>query len=478
MTAFLLLAIAQNAPPQMDLRDALERTAEKLKYFPTESFVYDRIEDRFIPKEWVAGWREAYRLIASGKGTPRERIALLRHEDPKVRTLALAMLYHEEDPKNLRHIASLLKDQEATLPNVSIRAARIINSKPGLYPGEVQRQTVGQVAERMLRFALEPSGYQLSDLDKYFESRKGRTNWASWYSFRFLRAYQGVTPFQKERAASMKALRKDIDRLPQPDRDWILLYLAGQYRHVDDSNALAALISPAELDETGKRVGRERLMDLIEGRKINDDPDLAPDNRRGRTHMTIVVMRHASRWLDPQDAPALLAAEKTGLTSPWYAIAAAELQPENAEKWLREAMERFGKAAWDRAWDRGELAAALWRIKGDSQLDYVVDWMYKDEGNRQFGGSTAIDIFADATTKMPAARTQKLLQRIVADARYEQIPLPVLRQAILMANRDSKAEVVPWGDLYAGWALHAATAERERATITGWRAKLKVAVLP
>jgi hypothetical protein len=474
MAAFLLLALAQNAPPQMDLRDALERTAGKLKYFPTDSFVYDRIEDRYIPKEWLAGWREAYGLIASGKGTPRERIALLRHTDPKVRTLALAMLYHEEDPKNLRHIASLLKDQAETLPNASIRAARTINSKPGLYPEEVEAQTVGQVAERMLRFALEPAGYQVGDLDKYIESRKDRA-WASWYSFRFLRAYQGVHPFQKECAASMKALRKDIDRLPQPDRDWIVLYLAGQYRHVDDSGALAALISPAELEETGRRLGRERLMDLIGGKKINDDPDLAVDNRRSRGPMAIVVMRHATKWLSPRDAPALLAAEKNGPTSPWYAIAAAELQPENAEQWLREAMRRFGEAAWDRAWDRGELAAALWRIKGDGQLDYVVDWMYKEEGNRRLGQGTAIDIFADATAKMPAAPTKKLLQRIVADARYGEIPLPVLRQAILMANRHSKAEVVPWRDLYGGWTLRAATADKERDMIAAWRAKLRAA---
>src|SRR5688572_17256113 len=98
LTPFVLMTLAQPAPAPLDLRAEVERAAAQLKYFPTGEFLFDRHEERLIPKDWQATWLEAYRTINMGVQAPRADIlALLKHENPTVRTLALGILYHQED---------------------------------------------------------------------------------------------------------------------------------------------------------------------------------------------------------------------------------------------------------------------------------------------------------------------------------------------------------------------------------------------
>jgi hypothetical protein len=146
LTALALFTLGQAVQPPADLREQLERAAEKLKYFPTSDFLYDRIEERFIPKDWQLTWLNAYRAITTAKASHEDTVALLQHKDPAVRTLALAILFYQENPKNLTAIASMRGDKERTVPHVAVRAARLAGSEKKLYPQEVEPQTVGDVA--------------------------------------------------------------------------------------------------------------------------------------------------------------------------------------------------------------------------------------------------------------------------------------------------------------------------------------------
>jgi hypothetical protein len=75
---------------------------------------------------------------------------LLKHPDPKVRTLALGAIFQREDGRDLPLIASLINDSALTFPNLH----NVIGSGGGPQPlSEFEdSQTVGYVAQAMLAF--------------------------------------------------------------------------------------------------------------------------------------------------------------------------------------------------------------------------------------------------------------------------------------------------------------------------------------
>jgi hypothetical protein len=94
------------------------------------------------------------------------------------------------------------------------------------------------------------------------------------------------------------------------------------------------------------------------------------------------VLQHAGALLRPTDAPVLFGDEKTlDERMYWYALAAAELQPEHARAWLHAAVDRFAGKPGDpyRASARAELAAGLWRIVGESESGYLADWFFGEQ---------------------------------------------------------------------------------------------------
>ncbi|MCD6050729.1 MAG: hypothetical protein K0Q55_2132 [Verrucomicrobia bacterium] len=79
-----------------------------------------------------------------------ELLKLLKHENPKVRTLALGALFQREEARDLPFIASLLHDYAATFPHLSDHT-----DSSGTVPsaeGQEVYQSVETVASAMLIF--------------------------------------------------------------------------------------------------------------------------------------------------------------------------------------------------------------------------------------------------------------------------------------------------------------------------------------
>src|SRR5262245_22318915 len=115
-----------------------EEMAAQLPMFPTTDFAYgrgDRTDSgmfRFVPRELTDPWRKAYAALSAGNDDVANLAGLLKHKDPKVRTLALAALFERQDPKLLPHLATLLGDTEKTFPEVAIRRAlTTVGPNPG-----------------------------------------------------------------------------------------------------------------------------------------------------------------------------------------------------------------------------------------------------------------------------------------------------------------------------------------------------------
>jgi len=134
--------------PSHDNKKDLERLAAKFKFFASIDFIYDRGPDLgwWTPKEVYTDYRQILDELTVPKRDEKQVIDLLKHRDPRVRTLAMAVLFAKEDPKLLPHLARLLSD-EAESFKISVPSGAGGGGAPSR---KYEHQTVGEIAQAML----------------------------------------------------------------------------------------------------------------------------------------------------------------------------------------------------------------------------------------------------------------------------------------------------------------------------------------
>ncbi len=437
-------------PP--DTRSVAEKMANRLQFFATREFLYDRQEFREFPLEVVKEHVAALTPLWDVRHTVDSWVALLEHPDARVRTLALAALFAREDPKLLPHLASRLEDKAQTFPHPSEPlSAHFL--PPKFDAKALKTQSVGEAAASMIAFYMEHAdGHAphlkptLADFKVYWDARKDRSHCASWYGVKLSRASQGSWPLGKSRIERVRAVRAEIDKLPDVERAWVLLSLL-------ERQGREHLISDQELEAAAKHLGRDRLLGLLRRQANTDDPDWTISQRTGTWGYILAVqfvLTHADKLLRPEDGLTLLhyeAAEIASIrkgnsnpiqTASW-AIGAAQLQPDKASAILRDAFDRFQEKHQTR--DRAQLALALWRVRGPEEAQFLLDWFYKEEpglGEIGFGRPG----FLASLPGVRAPDDRKLLAAIVGDDRFETMDWQSLRQLIEVLNGWTQQPVV------------------------------------
>lgn len=437
-----------------DLRPKFEAWSRELTFFPRSDFIYDRpFHIQGMDRDKLQAWARCRADLRAARDRLPELIELLDHLDPRVRTLALAALFDREDPTVLPNLARLMGDLSISFPEA------VYNSGSGTV--EFREQTVAQTAHGMVTFWVISTHHPSTDFAAYWQEGKGCPSRSAWFEARLSRAEGGITPFQKERADRVRAVRQAVDNLPLPARDWTLLWLAS-YRPPDKR---AAFAKEEELFAAAKRLGPELLLRLVQGREVCADPELTADAIRlpRRAHLVGWVLGHARFFLAAEDASIVLAAEKV-FPTPACAIAAAELQPKNAATWLRQAQTRFTSG------DQGKLAAALWRICGEAEIDHLVKWFYSvkvPEMSRSEGQYLFLEQVAGAHT----SANRRLLGRLISDPRLESLEERSLLELALAVNRSAKTPVLSTQDLYLR-----EPSEKVESRLARWRAALRKGV--
>ena len=138
-------------------------------------------------------------------------VALTRHANPRVRTIALVRLFAAADHRLLPAIFALTTDTSPTYP--SHTPVAIAYTYPPVYRETPKTpQTVGEVAEQMMRFYFDAPGIRTTSVgtsgcpgfDDYWQKRKDRTALASWLIVETDRATQGTSSIFASRAPKFR----------------------------------------------------------------------------------------------------------------------------------------------------------------------------------------------------------------------------------------------------------------------------------
>jgi hypothetical protein len=451
----VLLAVAAErgrlaaAPP--DTRARLEGVAEKLEFFPVHAFTANATDLGFVPRDMAEAYRRQVEKMADPGDEVKTLTDLLRHDSPKVRTLAAAALFARLDPKILPDLVPLARDPAETFPTPRLTAVPFgSGSKPAM-----DRQTVGQVVTSMLQEYLIPAGYHYGldgvpghpGFEDYWARRKDRDHCAGWFEVQLRWASGGTLPTRKVHVPAVRDVRRRIDRLPEEDRVFTLLWLR-------DGPGGDVLASEDDLIAACQHLGPAPLVKLLQRQIPSDDPDLQPrpSNNSQYARMQMFVLQHASQVLRPEDADAVLACEaserdylKHGISDPlltpeWF-IATVELQPAKAKEILTPA--------WDRAQGldrytpdyRARLVSTWWRRVNDADPAFVVKWFYEEKPERgRFPNCRALFLREFGPT--PGPRDRKLLAALVADRHFDALDWQSLDQMIQLVNSWEKRPVV------------------------------------
>lgn len=367
-------------------RARLERIAASLPFFVPLDLVYRRKSGR--------GFRDvsidrafADMTEATDPVLPTDDLkSLLKHPDPKIRTLALAALFNKDDPKLLPLFVPLASDTATTFPTIQIFHQGGVTSLPPLSE-RAAPQTVGDVARSFLLHYMAMANMRLDwatdaatvrkQFAAYWEPRRNRKWSAGWFQLRLWRAAPDAR--FPEHPARIAAVRREIDRLKPVDRTMVLLYLGPRTGFATEEEIVAAC----------RALGPDRMLDLLRGGHLSDDPDLLHDPRdsggnekyreRRQHHvgMALFVLRHAETLLRPDQAETLYALTplwRDASRSPAFVIAAATLNPAKAPEWLRGEQARLN-GEFDDPY-QADIANALWRLGGQGMADDVREWFY------------------------------------------------------------------------------------------------------
>ncbi len=285
-----------------DIRRALSTVAETLPTFETEDLIYNR-------------WPRLARTVDGtyGNGLPGlveanydvdRLVQLLDDIRPAVRTLALALLFSKEDPNLLTHIARHLGDTARTFP--------VLLPTANADPTRTAPQTVGDVAKAMLGAYMLAAGMkewrdpQLDDWLAYSTSHRNRPYCLSWLIVRLSRVTGMQSPFPEDRRPMLLKFRNDLDRLPPGDRDLYLLWLCHGNATFDGGRVLA---TEEELVDAAKRLGRQKVLQIVDGRPPGTDTDV-PANLDRYQAVNYFILSHADRLFTRADEPFLAAIEQ------------------------------------------------------------------------------------------------------------------------------------------------------------------------
>jgi hypothetical protein len=258
-------------------RATFERIAGQIKSLIVSHWHHERALRDLNSQAREAEFKMRRQILGTHHQTDSIR-QLIKHKDPKVRTLAMVALFKRYDPQLLPVIHTLVGDNAATLAAIRHTPnSPLVPYDGGVHPPK-QDQTVGSFAMQLLNIYLRQVGMRIDpdhdDFEAYWKPRAKRDHCISWWRVRLEAASQNTMPMRQSRQSHVDTLYQKLLKLPAVQRELtiLLLFHDRRYRtdHVDQQKLLYA----------ARRLGTDRLLDLLAGKLLIDDPDLEAWQKR------------------------------------------------------------------------------------------------------------------------------------------------------------------------------------------------------
>jgi WD40 repeat protein len=464
---------AQSADAKDTTRIRLEQMATNYSHFSLEAVIRNRpLRLWGVMAKTQSGdsrpfvWKpnplvgEQARLVQELRSVDGDRPALatlLKHPDPKVRTLALGALFQREDGRDLPLMAGLIDDPVLTFTNLHESMSQAGGPRPMAVVENAQ--TVGRVAREMMACWGVPhdgrpvrmgygdgfkAGITTDDFARYWQKYAGRDYSASWLAVRMKRATRETDPIQPEYRADIDRVISAMRALPAPDGLWIQLYVLAP------GNQFATrLIPDDELIAVARKLGPDALLRFLQRQPVCADPDLRLDQDDGIfVGISNFILDHADKLLRPEDCDALLACQyvmhDSGGVNPAWGIGAALVQPARAGEILHNALAHETRSYETAA---GELAGALWRMRGPAELNFLVNWFYTVLPTASAPMHQPV-VFLWGVETAARPDTKQLMAALVKDSRFDHTDWATLVEMLKIVNVDRATPLVPERDIY------------------------------
>ncbi len=483
-----------SARKDFDPAARLSALASELSFLDLTCVHYDFAPNPTIHAETRREYRATIdKMHQAGESlATRDLAALTKHQDPKLRTLAIIELVRRGESKYLPAIAALTKDETQTFPQLvgmhvalGMKLPRTPENKP---------LTVGEVATHALETYLRPLKlHPAKHWDDYWKARKDRQHCLSWYHAQLTRITGTSSPaWTRWEEAVWSRCCGLLSSLSQEDRDWTMLAtlpLASRSRPLTTSDRRLAMnlriYHEDELRFAARRRGRKALLGILEGKAPTDDPDWP-------FYLNLVgvyILNNAEHVLEPQDATRILAliGKTKDLHPGILSIAAARLRPDLASKILKDSI-KANQMLVLAGWSNPDPIVELWRLREVDELQFILDWFYR-EGQVQRGSAPQRCRILDFACNRFSPQDRTLLQRIVDDERFDTLDVLTVRKFVLGINRVTSEPLVTTRELYGashpyglshfhsqlerGMKGHKGQTEALLKKVAGWRAEIR-----
>ena len=281
--------------------------------------------------------------------------------------------------------------------------------------------SVSDIARSIFGHYFRQAGYRSFDenLESFIKERKDLDFTAGFLMLLKLKATGGIIPFREERQSLADELRGKINEIEgDVDRAIYKIYLSS-WEH--------ELFSQNEKIVELKFLGKERIKKVLARHPPTNDPDLLNINKSEQYNpeykkMCTWILLNADEIFDKEDVTFFLeraAVERenknswgTTMDFHYWHIAAARIDKANASDYLKSCIELFDKDYHH--FERPELFAELWYLKGESEVEYILDWVFNSYRYNDWGKGR-VDAFI---RHLDNKGDIEILKRIIADNRF------------------------------------------------------------
>jgi len=356
----MLLTGCAQAQRHLEVASTLQKAAQEIHELdPLDIGGYPR----FTPFAKQASYPDAVVRLAATNYPTDALVSLLPDKSPKVRTLALELLFRKQDPQLLPIVHRLVEDSAITFEHIVQYNFRA-NGPPDWKREPLK---VGAYAQAFLNsFGVE------GDFEKFWATHKDRRYWYGWLRAEMLRR-GGMSSPNPGVMQRLKPLRERIEGLPETERNLYLIWLQSEYRE-------PALATDAEIGDAVHRLGRENILALAELHMPSGDPDLQFSADSGRfRYVTESILDRAQKELTRADGDRMLTAY-TRQKQEWqahhdmrdngpgvvYPILRARLLPDRAGEILQGELD--GRPCDG---DRARLVATLLQLRRRAEIPFA-----------------------------------------------------------------------------------------------------------